>query len=365
VDVVVVGGGVTGCSCALTLARGGLRVRLLEARVIAGGASGRNGGFALRGGCPSYDDARETLGANAASRLWALTELALDRMELLAGDALRRTGSLRLAVDQAEVDELECEYAALQEDGFAADWLAELPEPLDRLFAGGFVHPRDGALDPACWVRRLSRHATSAGAELVLGRAVTRAELDSLDVGAVVVAVDGWTDVLLPELARWVTPMRGQVLATEPLPERVAGRPHYARGGYDYWQQLANGRLILGGRRDTSLETEQTDVEETTAIIQSRLDAFAAELVGRPPRVTHRWAGIWGETPDRIPLAGRVPGSTRLWVAGGYSGHGNVLGFACGDLVAKAVLGEAVPDLDLFDPGRFAAAREASTVLEG
>jgi gamma-glutamylputrescine oxidase len=50
VDAVVVGGGVTGCSCALTLAQRGLRVRLHEAREIAGGASGRNGGFALRGG---------------------------------------------------------------------------------------------------------------------------------------------------------------------------------------------------------------------------------------------------------------------------------------------------------------------------
>jgi glycine/D-amino acid oxidase-like deaminating enzyme len=190
---------------------------------------------------------------------------------------------------------------------------------------------------------------------------MTRAELDSLDVGAVVVAVDGWTDAVIPELAPWVRPVRGQVLATEPLPERVADRPHYARGGYDYWQQLQTGRLILGGRRDMSLETEQTDVEETTPLIQGRLDAFAAELVGRPPRVTHRWAGIWGETPDRLPLAGRVPGNERLWVAGGYSGHGNVLGFACGELVAKAVLGEVVPDLDLFDPARFVSDREAAT----
>src|ERR671936_2601231 len=62
VDVVVVGGGVTGCSCALTLAERGLRVRLLEAREIAGGASGRNGGFALRGGAMPYDAAVRTLG---------------------------------------------------------------------------------------------------------------------------------------------------------------------------------------------------------------------------------------------------------------------------------------------------------------
>ena len=103
-----------------------------------------------------------------------------------------------------------------------------------------------------------------------------------------------------------------------------------------------DGRLVLGGQRDASFATEETDAEEPTAAIQARLDALAAELAGTPPRVTHRWAGIWGTTPDTLPLAGRVPGRD-VWVAGGYSGHGNALGLACGDLVARALLGEQPP----------------------
>jgi D-amino-acid dehydrogenase len=55
-----------------------------------------------------------------------------------------------------------------------------------------------------------------------------------------------------------------------------------------------------------------------------------------------------------LPLVGRVPGRDRTWVAAGYSGHGNVLGFACGELVAGAILGEPAPQLELFDPARFA-----------
>jgi gamma-glutamylputrescine oxidase len=77
-------------------------VRLYEARAIASGASGRNGGFALRGGAMPYDRARARLGAEAAAWLWRLTEHTLDRMEGLAGDALRRVGSLRLAADEKE-----------------------------------------------------------------------------------------------------------------------------------------------------------------------------------------------------------------------------------------------------------------------
>jgi glycine/D-amino acid oxidase-like deaminating enzyme len=100
--VAIVGGGVTGCACALRLAEAGRRVRVFEAREIAGGASGRNGGFALRGGAPAYDVARRELGPSRRRALWVLTERYLDRLAQLAGDAFRRTGSLRLAVDSAE-----------------------------------------------------------------------------------------------------------------------------------------------------------------------------------------------------------------------------------------------------------------------
>src|SRR6185503_8238569 len=123
---------------------------------LAGGASGRNGGFALRGGAPAYDVAREELGAERARGLWMLTERYLDRLEGLAGDAFRRTGSLRLAADSAEAAELEAEYEALRVDGFAVEWRRDLPDALAGRFDGAIFHPPDGSLQPARWVRRLA-----------------------------------------------------------------------------------------------------------------------------------------------------------------------------------------------------------------
>jgi glycine/D-amino acid oxidase-like deaminating enzyme len=281
-----------------------------------------------------------------------LTERALDRMELLAGDAFRRVGSLRLAADDAERQELRREHDALQADGFAVEWLDELDPPLDSLYRGAIHHPPDGALQPARWVRRLAARAAEAGAEIREHDVVT---LEAVDADVVVVAGDGYTASLIPELAPIVKPTRGQVLATQPLPELLYARPHYARGGYDYWQQLPDRRLVLGGSRDASLATEETDVVETTPLIQARLDALAERLTGRLPNVTHRWAGIWGTTPDLMPLVGPIPGREGAWVAGGYSGHGNALGLACGDLVARAILGEQPAELELFDPTRFAS----------
>jgi glycine/D-amino acid oxidase-like deaminating enzyme len=98
--------------------------------------------------------------------------------------------------------------------------------------------------------------------------------------------------------------------------------------------------------------SELTDVEETTAVIQDALTSFVRELLGRKPEITHRWAGIFGLTQDLLPLVGRVPGYGGVWVAAGYSGHGNVLGFLSGGLVARALLGEDDPLLELFDPAR-------------
>ncbi len=350
-EVAVIGGGVTGCSCALTLAERGVRVRLHEAGEIAAGASGRNGGFALRGATVPYDRARADLGAEPARRLMALTERSLDRMEQLAGDAFRRVGSFRLAGDEDERDELRREYDALREDGFAVDWVDELDAPLDRLYAGAIHHPPDGALQPARWVRRLAAHAAAAGADVREHDAVD--QVRDVDADVVVVAGDGFTAALLPELAAVVRPTRGQVLVTEPLPELRYPFPHYARGGYDYWQQLPDGRLVLGGNRDASLETEDTDALATTAVVQDGLDALAERLVGTKPPVKKRWAGIWGTTPDLMPLVGAVPGREDIWLAGGYSGHGNALGLACGELLARAILGERLPELGLFDPARF------------
>ena len=349
VDVAIIGAGITGVSCALALARGGLRVRVHDARGIAEGASGRNGGFALRGGAARYDIARETYGADAAKELWLRTEAALDRLEAIAGDAFRRTGSLRLAADDEERDDIRLEYEALHEDGFAAEWRDELTH-LRPEFKGAIFHLPDGSLQPGRFVRRLAELAAAEGVGFRENQRV--ASLEELEAEQIVIATDGSGRGLLPELDDALWPARGQVITTEPLSERLFECPHYARQGFDYWQQLSDGRIVLGGFRDFSILTEMTDEETTTEPIQQALDDFLVELLGYLPEVTHRWAGIFGLTQDLLPLVGRVPGHEGTWMAAGYSGHGNVLGFMCGELVASALLGGSDDLFELFTPAR-------------
>jgi glycine/D-amino acid oxidase-like deaminating enzyme len=296
-----------------------------------------------------------SVGRDGARRLWQATEGALDRMEALGGDAFRRTGSLRLANDAEEREELRRELDALREDGFAAEWVDEPDGPLAGRFAGAIRHVPDGVLQPARLVRRLAARAAAEGVEL---REFSRVDsVDTAGAPVLLVATDGYPSGLLGELEGLIVPTRGQVIATEPVEERWFETPHYGRHGYDYWHQTPEGRIVAGGFRDVSLAEEFTAVEETTPAVQEALESFVAGLVGRPLRVDYRWAGIFGLVLDFLPVVGRVPGLDGVWVAGGYSGHGNVLGFLCGELVARAIVGDRDPLLDLFEPARLLGPR--------
>ena len=350
VDVGIVGAGMTGCACALALAEAGARVRVVDARRVGEGASGRNGGFALRGTAAPYDEVVASVGRERALALWQWTEAELRAMGDVAGDAFRHVGSLRLAADAEEREDLRDELEALHADGLDAEWVDAPGGALAGRFTAAIRHPTDAALQPARLVRRLAARAAAAGAEIVEGRRVT--DLTDLDAETVVVATDGYPSGLLGELEGLIVPTRGQVIATEPLAERLFDLPHYGRHGFDYWHQTEDGRIVAGGFRDVSLDREFTAEEELTDEVQDALTSFVNGLVGRELRVDYRWAGIFGLVLDFLPVVGRVPGQPATWVAGGYSGHGNVLGYACGRLVAGAILGDRDPLLDLFEPER-------------
>ena len=277
-----------------------------EARTIAGGASGRNGGFALRGGAMPYDEARATLGLDRAKAFWELTERGLQQIRALAGDAYRQTGSLRLAADEAERAELEIEFRALEEDGFAVEWLDRLPPQLAR-FAGGIRHLPDGAIQPARWVRRLAQHGgrgRSRDPRALAGRVARRAEgaerrdRDRRLYDGLVAELDA-VDRPCPQPGRRHRAARGA----------ARSRIRTTRGsGFDYWQQTPDRRLVAGGRRGAD-ETENTSEEALTQVIQERARGVARRAASaRCPRSRTGGPGSSARALTCCPLAGAVPG---------------------------------------------------------
>jgi gamma-glutamylputrescine oxidase len=144
-----------------------------------------------------------------------------------------------------------------------------------------------------------------------------------ISADAVIVAVDGRLELLLPALAGRVRTARLQMLATAPVPARLPC-PVYCRWGYDYAQQAADGRLFVGGGRDRFADDEWTLDATPTAPVQAWIEQVARGLAGRTVGVTHRWAASVGYTPDGRPLCVEV--APRVVACGGYSGTGNLVG---------------------------------------
>lgn len=369
-DVVIVGAGVTGCACALRLAQGGAPVLVLEADRVASGASGRNGGFASAGTGLGLHDAAALIGMPAALALHRTTETALDEMLALAtgrgeADAVRRTGSLWLATT-AEVERMTGAVTALAAAGIDCREAPELiPPPMRGRYPAAAVFPGDCELQPARWVRALAGAAADAGARVRERSPVTAIERhrDEWRVvtpkgaatgRAVVVACDGLLPRLLPCLHGIVYPVRGQMLATEPIGDPVITMPTHSDHGFVYARPTLDGGLAIGGCRSADLEAEYTDHDSPTPRVQAALDRFLAERLGLAGvRATHRWAGTMGFSADLLPVVGPVPGRSGLHVAGGYSGVGNVQGFVCGGMLADQILDRPHPLATALSLDRF------------
>lgn len=370
-DVCVVGGGIGGLSCAHRLAEHGLSTIVLEARTVAAGASGRNGGFLLAGSAPFHVDARERYGRTLARRLHARTLEAREELygvaaAIGASDAVRRVGCIRLAASDEEAIHVRRHAAALREDGFVADLVERdaLAPHLARIATVGCLTPDDGALHPARWIRALASAAEAAGAAVYEGSPAAQPVPapgegpvpatcgGRVTARHVVVAADGRLPALVPGLPGGLHPRRLHMIATAPIRRRIAETLVYARWGLDYFQQRPDGRLLVGGFGDLDGPRSHTMREEGSPEIWRRLERYVHDDLGVPAgRVTHRWVGVVAYGGDGRPHAGAVPGRPGLHALGGYSGHGNLLGWLAGRAVADHIATGRAPDLALLSSG--------------
>jgi glycine/D-amino acid oxidase-like deaminating enzyme len=341
-DVCVVGLGGSGLSAVQELLRLGRGVVGLDAGLVAGGAAGRNGGFLLAGTADFYHDARRRLGVERAGAVYRETVREIERMREAMPDLVRRSGSLRVAVDAAEEGDCAAELQALLADGLPAE-AYEGPE------GRGLLLPTDGSVDPLARCRRLAMQALASGARLYEQSPALSVEANrvltpggEVACASVIVAVDGCLERILPDLGPRVRTARLQMLATAPAGDRQFPRPVYTNYGYDYWQQLPDGRLFLGGMRDRFREEEWGMEAGPSAALQERLEHELLRVrLGVQAPVTHRWAGLVACTADRQPIFEEVrPGVIAI---GAYSGTGNVLGALYGRAAAHVVAGADSP----------------------
>jgi glycine/D-amino acid oxidase-like deaminating enzyme len=327
-DVCVVGLGGSGLTAVQELRARGASVVGLDAGPVAGGAAGRNGGFLLAGLARPHHEVVAALGRGRAALLYRRTLEEMDRIEAATPDAVQRKGSLRIERTAEGLADCAAQAAALRADGFPV-------EEYDGPEGSGLLFPRDGVLQPLRRCRALARgrlHEHTPVVDIAPGLVTTGR--GRVRCGAVLVCVDGGLERLLPEVP--VRTVRLQMLATAPVPPRFP-RPVYLRDGYEYWQQLPDGRIALGGFRDVGGAAEETGDATPSAPVQDALTRFLREDLQVTAPITHRWAASVGYTQDALPYLGEV--RQGVWAAGGYCGTGNVVGALCARQLVSDVLG--------------------------
>ena len=333
-DFCVVGLGGSGLAAVGALLDAGASVAGIDAGPVAGAAAGRNGGFLLAGGSRFHHAAVEAWGRERAVELYRLTLTELDRLEAELGpEIVRRVGSERRPATAEEADDCRAQADALERDGL----------PAERLDGGSVLVPTDGAVDPYARCRKLAAGAIRRGARLFSGTPAldirgdeVRTPSGAVACGAVIVAVDGGLERVLPELAGRVRSLRLQMLATAPVERTVEVWPVYYRWGYDYWQQLPDGRIAIGAARDRHEATEWGAAPEPTDAVQADIERVLREEVGVDAPVTHRWAGEVAFTDDGLTLLEEV--RSGVIAVGAHNGHGNVLGSAAARAAATKAL---------------------------
>ena len=351
-EVCVVGLGGAGLAAIEELLDADVNVIGVDAGGIGGGAAGRNAGFLLGGLADFFPELVARLGRDVATSLYRHTLDEIDRLAARFPADVKITGSLRIAATPEELADCAAHAAALQAAGFAAS-------PYSDAEGTGVLIPTDGVYQPLRCLQRAAMRLVTRGARLFERTPATIVAADRVTTphariacDRVIVAVDGRLETVLPELRPRVRTARLQMLSTAPARDVSFPRPVYWRDGFEYWQQLPTCEIALGGFRDRGGESEWTTDAAPSQPVQSLLEKFLRTHLQTTAPVAHRWAANVSFTDDRLPLLEQL--RERIWIAGAYSGTGNITSRLTGRAAAALATGKSSAWADAL-----AAARRA------
>lgn len=357
-DVVVVGGGFTGLSAALSAAEAGFSVALVEARRIGWGASGRNGGQMIPGLRWSATDLVEQFGEARARPLieigLAATQAVRARIARHAIDCDLRDGHFHAAWKPAHLEDMRREQELLQRlVGYDAVRLVERDEVGEfvdtKAYHGGTYDRLGGHLHPLNYAIGLAEAAEAAGVRIFEdspalavdhGSPVTVSTAGgSITARYGILACDSEIGALEPRFRQVMMPVINYNVTTRPLTEAEAAAliPSNAsiaesRFVLNYYRLTADNRLIFGGGEKYSPRPPR----DIKAFVRPHVERIFPQLEGI--ELDHAWGGTIGVTFNRLPHFGRIGNS---FFAHGYSGHGVLLTTLAGELIAEAMRGTA------------------------
>lgn len=363
VDVAVVGGGFTGLSAALELAKRGMSVVVFEAERLAGQASGRNGGHCNTGVAQDYAALSARIGSERAAEFYRAYAGAVDTVRTIIADEqidcdLRHSGKIKLAAKPQHFASLAKSYDVLRRE---VDPDVELVPP-DRIrdeigsdgFFGGLVQKNGMQMHMGKFGVGLGEAAARRGAQIYENMPVTNLKplggnafevtcgLGTLRAERVLIATGTSQVGPLQWFRRRIAPVGSFIVATAPLGKARLDALLPTRRSYvttlnigNYFRATPDERLLFGGRARFAMSNPRSD-EKSGRILRDALARYFPQLadVG----IDYCWGGLVDMTADRLPRAGQHEG---LFYSMGYSGHGVQMSVHMGRLMADVMFGAA------------------------
>ncbi|MFI5136765.1 MAG: NAD(P)/FAD-dependent oxidoreductase [Sphingobacteriales bacterium] len=360
-DVIIIGSGVVGLSAALHLKKQqpALKVLVLDRGFLPSGASTKNAGFACFG---TVSEQLVALGRSAPEDVVRLVNYkwrGLQRLRENLGDAnidyIQHGGYELFLDDETELadrcfEQMDRLNKLLKEAIGTSDIYSDASAKIaDFGFKGVsrmIFNPFEGQIHTGKMMRTLLNKVYNLGVLVLNDCDILRMENENGHIslitsqgkfiaGKVILATNAFANQLFPDLN--VTPGRGQVLITKPVPGlKLLGNYHFD-DGYYYFRNI-DGRILFGGGRNLDFKAEETWAFGHTQTVKNKLVTYLKEVIlpGQDFEIDYWWSGIMGFGEELKPIVKQI--EPDIFCAVRCNGMGVAMGSLVGEEVAELAL---------------------------
>lgn len=380
-DVLIIGGGIAGVQLLYQLVLSGVtNTYLIDESTVGYHSSGRSSGQMVLRGTKLFHEMPEKDGVEYLNFMSENNRRFVNGLRNSRFNSdLRQTGGLRLAITNDELKKLKLESE------FISDHLPKILCPMltkeevrnivpDSKFAGGMYLPTESSFNPYKVVNGVRELVEQKGNRVLTNTQVEKVEENddgsfsvsirhkgTIKTKKIVYCTNAYTSELVPELKDILIPFRGQMIATETLPEKILqvfpAMSMTCNDCNEYFR-LHGGRLLVGGMRQhiRGRQVGITDDGEISPAVFEKIKTFVGQYmpIMKDVKFSHTWSGIMCQTPDGLPLIGKL--SSNSYIIAGFNGYGFSHAVQ-GGMIVKDLIKNGTsdhPGVNLFNPGRFA-----------